>query len=1142
MKKKYFILASALIMVGAFSGVPAQNNLKDLPVFGWIINAALSSAATASNNATITVNEGQTATQTGTFSNLPEPINVSSSVGTISTATVVLNFGPPLSTELDEVNLTFSKDGLRAYLSIPGGFGKQDHYTVQRSSIGAPWGSVTNLGAAFNTSENDWMAQESPDGLTLYFDRNEGDLAKAVRPNLNTPWTDPSVVISSDEFVNINVLHSFDYAPAVSADGLTLIFQRNNINGLMLSTRANTSANWSSPTALSHINAGITTHPALSPDELTLYFTSDRPGGVGSFDVYKAVRADTSVAWTSNTISVVPVTEANTVYPDGGGFFALNTLSFSSARPGGFGNHDSYYLAKQWSWSLTRDDGPNDSQIVVINATDGNGGTSSETLNLIVNNVSPTASLTSGGAVNPGSTGSIWFSNQFDPSSADTIAGFRYAFDFDNDGTFEIGDGTYSGSITNASAVVPANFLSSTGTRTVRGRIIDKDGGFTDYTTTIIINPLTSTATVVQPASADYSPNDQSVTLTATVTANSVSVNAGTVQFTVKDGNGNLIGTGVSAPVLGGTASATYTIPGGISAQSLIITAEYSNGGVVYQISSGTNLLMIDKATPTITWTANQPDITYGTPLSATQLNATASVPGNFVYTPAAGTVLNAGNNQILSVNFTPNDTTNYNSAAATVSINVLKAALTIKADDKSRTYGEPPVSFTVTPTGLVNGDTLSGLDGTLAYNFADAANMPAGTYTISPSGLTSNNYDITFQNGTLTVDKAVLTVTADDKSRQYGAANPVLTGTITGIQNSEDITASYSTSATQISDAGDYPIVPLLSGATISNYEITSQNGTLTITKALQTIVWSNPADIVYGTPLGVAQLNAAVSVVGPAPHGTLSYTPAAGSVLNAGNGQSLTVNIIETNNYLPATASVVINVAKAPSSITASAPASVVNGGNVALSAVLRGVANAPLSGRSVTLSLGSGAGVQSCSETTDANGAASCTITGVNQPVGPNLPVSSNFTGDSNYLASSGSATTLVSDFPTSGTGAFVIGDGNLAVGQTVYFWGSQWARKNSLTGGSAPNSFKGFVNRTTTTPPNCGLTWTSDPGNSSNPPETIPAYIAVIVSSSITQTGSTILGNTPKIVIVKTNSGYGPNPGRAGTGTVVSVLCQ
>jgi len=203
---------------------------------------------------------------------------------------------------------------------------------------------------------------------------------------------------------------------------------------------------------------------------------------------------------------------------------------------------------------------------------------------------------------------------------------------------------------------------------------------------------------------------------------------------------------------------------------------------------------------------------------------------------------------------------------------------------------------------------------------------------------------------------------------------------------------------------------------------------------------------------------------------------------------------------------------------------------------------VANAPLGGRTVTLSIGSGVNLQSCPATTTATGAASCMISGISQPLGPNLPVSSAFSGDSNYLPSSGSSTTLVFAYAVGSGGSFVIGDNNSTVGQNVTFWGSQWANINSLTGGAAPNGFKGFANRSTTTPASCGATWTSDPGKSLNPPSTIPAYMAVIVSSSITKSDSTISGNTPKVVIVRTNSGYQPNPGNAGTGTVVGVLCQ
>jgi uncharacterized repeat protein (TIGR01451 family) len=132
-------------------------------------------------------------------------------------------------------------------------------------------------------------------------------------------------------------------------------------------------------------------------------------------------------------------------------------------------------------------------------------------------------------------------------------------------------------------------------------------------------------------------------------------------------------------------------------------------------------------------------------------------------------------------------------------------------------------------------------------------------------------------------------------------------------------------------------------------------------------------------------------------------------------------------------------------------------------------------------------------------------------------------------------------LIYAFATA-TGSFVIGNGNAAVGTNVTFWGAQWASLNSLSGGSAPSSFKGFASSASTTPPNCGGTWTTGPGNSSNPPGSIPAYLGVFVSSSITKSGSTISGNIPKMVVVHTNPGYASNPGHAGTGTVVAVICQ
>src|SRR5213078_1522629 len=96
-----------------------------------------------------------------------------------------------------------------------------------------------------------------------------------------------------------------------------------------------------------------------------------------------------------------------------------------------------------------------------------------------------------------------------------------------------------------------------------------------------------------------------------------------------------------------------------------------------YNTASKDVTINVLKATPTITWN-NPADITYGTALSGTQLNATASVAGSFVYTPASGTVLNVGSNQTLHVDFTPADTTNYNTASKDVVINVVNATPSI--------------------------------------------------------------------------------------------------------------------------------------------------------------------------------------------------------------------------------------------------------------------------------------------------------------------------------------------------------------------------------------------------------------------------------------------------------------------------------
>jgi hypothetical protein len=116
--------------------------------------------------------------------------------------------------------------------------------------------------------------------------------------------------------------------------------------------------------------------------------------------------------------------------------------------------------------------------------------------------------------------------------------------------------------------------------------------------------------------------------------------------------------------------------------------------------------LVAMQATPVITWN-NPASITFGTTLSSTQLNAIASVPGNLVYTPAAGTTPATGTDT-LSVTFTPTDTTNYTTATKTVQITVTQAAPVITWNNPAAiTYGTALSATQLNATATVGGSFI---------------------------------------------------------------------------------------------------------------------------------------------------------------------------------------------------------------------------------------------------------------------------------------------------------------------------------------------------------------------------------------------------------------------------------------------------
>ena len=123
-------------------------------------------------------------------------------------------------------------------------------------------------------------------------------------------------------------------------------------------------------------------------------------------------------------------------------------------------------------------------------------------------------------------------------------------------------------------------------------------------------------------------------------------------------------------------SNATYSTSGTASATSAGSYSVTATANSNYTGTSGVQSWTIAKANPVITW-GTPAAITYGTPLSATQLDATASVAGTFSYSPPMGTVLTGGP-QVLTANFTPTDTTDYNTATGGVVLAVNKVTPTI--------------------------------------------------------------------------------------------------------------------------------------------------------------------------------------------------------------------------------------------------------------------------------------------------------------------------------------------------------------------------------------------------------------------------------------------------------------------------------
>jgi MBG domain (YGX type) len=165
----------------------------------------------------------------------------------------------------------------------------------------------------------------------------------------------------------------------------------------------------------------------------------------------------------------------------------------------------------------------------------------------------------------------------------------------------------------------------------------------------------------------------------------------------------------------------------------------------------------------------------------------------------------------------------------------VTRPTLTVTAANASRVYGATNPAFTASASGALSGDTF-----TLTASTVATLSSPVGTYSIVPVATGANlaNYNVVYVNGTLTVDKALLTVTPNNQSIVSESALPSLSATITGFVNGDTQTVVtglpvLTTTATSSSPAGSYPIVATLGTLAAANYSFTFGTGTLTITPA---------------------------------------------------------------------------------------------------------------------------------------------------------------------------------------------------------------------------------------------------------------------------------------------------------------------
>jgi Flp pilus assembly CpaE family ATPase len=352
--------------------------------------------------------------------------------------------------------------------------------------------------------------------------------------------------------------------------------------------------------------------------------------------------------------------------------------------------------------------------------------------------------------------------------------------------------------------------------------------------------------------------------------------------------------------------AAGEVLSAGVRELSVTFTPENTED---YDEAQATVALKVTRATPIIKW-PTPASIAYGTALSADQLNATASVPGKFVYIPAAGAVLGAGTHTPL-VTFTPTDSTNYNAVQAAVSLTVNKAASAI-------TWPEPaPVVYgTALDASQLNAKATC--PGTFVYDPPADTVLAAGTHTLAVTFTPTDTADCAAEHATvsLSVTKARPTAIAWHEPASISHGTPLGAAQLNATAELPGKFV-YTPAAGEVLVTGTHTLSVIFTPSD-ANFPVAEDTVQLTVTKATPVVSWPKPAPIVYGTALSAAQLNATASV-----SGAFSYDPAVGEVLAAGKHELLaTFTPKNTTDEATVQAAVSLTVSKATPIITWQAP----------------------------------------------------------------------------------------------------------------------------------------------------------------------------------------------------------------------------